>query len=199
MTVENTIMRDRLKLPFNFDIRRMQQDLSILEQDDWIAHFVEQNYEGDWTILPLRAPAGETHPIRMAYSDPICRDFEDTVFLEKTAYLSEVLQNLPFPLHIVRLMGLSPGSTIKTHIDHDLSLDQGHVRLHIPIRTNKHVSFLLNGREVPMQEGECWYLRLSDPHSVYNGGKEVRVHLVIDAPVSEPLQLAFMQAMEISA
>jgi hypothetical protein len=32
-----------------------------------------------------------------------------------------------------------------------------------------------------MRAGECWYLRLSDPHSAFNGGDADRVHMVIDA------------------
>ena len=81
-------------------------------------------------------------------------------------------------------MALSPGSRIKEHRDHDLSVEDGAIRLHIPIRTSENVEFYLNGSRVPMRAGECWYLRLSDPHSVYNGSSERRVHLVIDAPVT---------------
>jgi hypothetical protein len=35
-----------------------------------------------------------------------------------------------------------------------------------------------------MKEGECWYLRLSDPHSVSNKGNKDRIHLVIDIEVN---------------
>jgi hypothetical protein len=33
--------------------------------------------------------------------------------------------------------------------------------------------------------GSVWYLRLSDPHSVYNKGNTDRVHLVIDAVAND--------------
>ena len=39
-----------------------------------------------------------------------------------------------------------------------------------------------------MGEGECWYLRLSDPHEVRNGGDTDRVHLVVDAVANDWLQ-----------
>jgi hypothetical protein len=68
---------------------------------------------------------------------------------------------------------------IKEHRDHDLAAEHGAARLHIPIVTNPAVDFVLNGRRVVMAAGECWYLRLSDPHSVDNGGAD-RIHLVID-------------------
>jgi hypothetical protein len=73
---------------------------------------------------------------------------------------------------------------IKTHCDHDLDVEHGRVRLHVPIATNPDVDFRLNGERVTLGEGECWYLRLSDPHSVANAGDRDRIHLVIDAIVS---------------
>ena len=174
---------DRLKLGVSFSPRLLQADLSRLESSSWIDHFVTENYEGNWNVLPLRGPKGAQHPVMMVYSDPTCESFEDTPFLELCPYFRDVLDTFPFELHAVRLMALHPGSRIKEHRDHDLSVEDGAVRLHIPIRTNKDVEFYLNGSRVYMEVGECWYLRLSDPHSVYNGSKEIRVHLVVDAPV----------------
>jgi quercetin dioxygenase-like cupin family protein len=153
----------------------------MLEESGWVEHFVKQNYEGNWSVLPLRAPAGETHPIRMIYPDPSCRDFVDTPLLESSPAFRELLGAFDAPLGAVRLMRLSPGSLIKEHRDHDLGIEHGTVRLHIPIITSPLVEFLLNGSPVMMNEGECWYLRLSDPHSVANNGDADRVHLVIDA------------------
>ncbi len=176
---------DRLKLPLRFSAERLQTDLSNLESAEWIAHFVTQNYEGNWDVLPLRGPEGAKHPIQMAYSDPCCDKYADTPFLEGCPYFREALARFPFELHSVRLMSLSPGSRIKEHCDYDLSLEDGAIRLHVPVRTNSAVEFLLNGAPVSMREGECWYLRLSDPHSVYNGGSVSRIHLVVDAPYSQ--------------
>jgi hypothetical protein len=184
---------DRLRLSLRFSPSQLRSDLEHLRHSDWIAHFVRQNYEGDWSVLPLRGPRGAVHPIRMAYSDPGCSDFEDTPFLVGCSYLPQVLASFPFELHAVRLMSLSPGSRIKEHRDHDLSLEDGAIRLHIPITTSDSVEFHLNGQRIVMAEGECWYLRLSDPHAVFNGGAEDRVHRVVDAPASEAVH-AFLRA-----
>jgi hypothetical protein len=78
-------------------------------------------------------------------------------------------------------MRIAAGSHIKEHTDVGLEVDSGYVRLHVPVSTNPHVEFYVNRRRVIMAEGECWYLRLTDPHSVSNGGTSDRVHLVIDA------------------
>lgn len=175
---------DRLQLDTRYSPQELLADLERVEGSDWISHFVTQNYEGDWDVLPLRGPKGAEHPVMMAYSNPTCDSFEDTPFLKDCLYFRKVLESFPFELSSVRLMALSPGSRIKEHRDHDLSLEDGMIRLHIPIRTSEEVEFFLNGSRIRMASGECWYLRLSDPHSVYNGSQIRRVHLVIDAPVT---------------
>jgi hypothetical protein len=166
----------------------MLKDLERLESEDWIAHFVDSNYEGSWDALPLRGTAGASHPVMMIYSDPACTEFADTPFLTHCEYLPRVLQSFHCPLMAVRLMRLAAGSRILEHRDLDLAVEDGVARLHVPVRTNPDVDFRVNGRRVTLQEGECWYLRLSDPHSVVNGGSRDRVHLVIDCEVNDWLR-----------
>jgi hypothetical protein len=165
----------------------------------WISHFVTQNYEGDWSVLPLRAQAGARHPIQMIYSNPAATAFEDTPLLAEAPYFRAVLAGFACPLQAVRLMRLAPGSTIKEHRDHDLRFEDGTVRLHIPVVTNRAVDFRLNGVRCVMAAGTCWYLRLSDPHSVANRGPADRVHLVIDAGVNGWLTDLFDRAAALSA
>jgi hypothetical protein len=181
-------VKDRLRLVLRFDAAAMRRDLGRLDASDWIDHFVPQNYEGTWSVLPLRAPAGARHPIQTIYSDPSCEAFVDTPLLMRCTYFQQVLAAFQCPLHAVRLMKLTPGSIIKPHADHDLAAELGRVRLHIPVVTNADVDFRLNGEPVVMHEGECWYVRLSETHSVANRGLTDRVHLVIDALVTPWLE-----------
>ena len=44
----------------SFDVKRLQGDLRQIQEEDWIEHFVEQNYEGEWSVVPLRGPANAT-------------------------------------------------------------------------------------------------------------------------------------------
>lgn len=189
---------DRIKLPFGFDPVRLGAALAALESEDWIDHFVTRNYEGRWAVIALRAPAGtETqHPILQVVSHPGQTAFADTTALDRAPYLRQVLGELGFPLGAARLMTLDPGSAILPHRDADLDAASGWARLHIPIRTNPDVEFLLNDQPVVMRPGECWYLRLSDPHSVRNGGTEPRVHLVIDAPAGPEFIAAVEQTLQ---
>ncbi|PLR20605.1 aspartyl beta-hydroxylase [Caulobacter zeae] len=177
---------DRLKLPLAFDPIRLRADLEALTAGaDWIAHFVTQNYDGDWSVIPLRCQAGASHPVMMIYSDPGATAFEDTPFLAPCPYFREVIAAFPFQATSVRLMKLAPGSVIKTHHDEDLDAGSLLVRFHVPVVTNPDVDFRLNSRRVVMEAGSAWYLKLTDPHSVANHGTEDRVHLVIDGYVND--------------
>jgi hypothetical protein len=185
---------DRLRLPLDFDPARLAADMANFSRGQWIEHFVKQNYDGDWSVIPLRGPAGARHPVQMIYSDPSRSDFEDTALLSGSPYFRDVLGRFGCPLHAVRLMRLAPGSLIKEHHDNDLSFEQGMVRIHIPVVTNDGVDFRLNGARVAMPAGSSWYLRLSDPHSVANRGASDRVHLVIDAVVNDWVAALFERA-----
>ncbi len=179
---------DRVKLPFTFDPALLAADLDALSADGWIAHFVKQNYEGDWSVLPLRGPKGATHPVMQIYSDPTAAAFEDTPLLARCPYFRAVLARFACPLQAVRLMRLTPGSVIKEHRDFDLNIEDGMARIHVAILTNPDVEFEVNRRRVVLAPGEAWYLRLSDPHRVANRGAGDRVHLVIDAVANDWLR-----------
>ncbi|AXJ95435.1 MULTISPECIES: aspartyl/asparaginyl beta-hydroxylase domain-containing protein [unclassified Sphingomonas] len=177
--------RDRIRLPLRFDADRLRADCASAAGDGWTPHFLSQNYDGDWSALPLRAPQGAEHPILMLSAHPGTTDFVDAPALSRTPYLAWLLAQLHCPLKVVRLMRLTPGSAIRRHCDPGLDAAEGEVRLHVPIQTNAGVRFLLNDRVVTMRSGELWYLRLADPHAVTNDGAEDRIHLVIDAAMND--------------
>ena len=186
---------DRLCLPLAFDPAGLASDLGGLSGIAWTSHFVEQNYQGDWSVIALRAPAGARHPIQMIVSEPGRNDFVDTPALAASPYFRQVLAAFDCPLLAVRLMRLTPGSVIKEHHDHDLSFEDGTVRIHVPVVTNDAVDFRLNGTSCRMQAGSAWYLRLSDPHSVANRGTTDRVHMVIDASANGWLRTLLADAL----
>ena len=45
---------DRLRLPLDFDAARLRSEAELFSREDWIRHFVPQNYDGDWSVVPLR-------------------------------------------------------------------------------------------------------------------------------------------------
>jgi hypothetical protein len=177
------VVPDRVRLPFALDPARLAADLANLGES-WTAHYVRQNYAGDWGVIPLRAPTGETHPIRMIYADPSHPDYVDTPALEAAPYFRAVLASFQTTRFAARLMRLAPGSVIKEHTDVGLEFEEGVARVHVPVVTNPDVEFYLNGSRVVLAAGSCWYLRLADPHRVANFGTTDRVHLVIDLKVN---------------
>lgn len=174
---------DRIRLPLAFDPAPLAEEAAALGAQGWTPHFVPRNYEGEWSVLPLRAAAGATHPVTMIYSDPGATDFVDTPLLARAPRIAAAIAAFRCPVHAARLMRLAPGSTIKEHRDHDLDAALGRARIHVPIETHGDVAFLLNGTRVEMAAGEAWYLRLADPHAVFNRGSRARIHLVIDVVV----------------
>jgi aspartyl/asparaginyl beta-hydroxylase len=171
---------DRIRLPFIFDVTKMQNEIQELNLGDFIYY----------DSLPLRAPAHLVDtslpfpPPAEDFADGSWTEWLDTPILKKSPYLTEVVDT--FRQHtkvtLVRLLRLAPGAVVKEHTDPTLGIqiEKSVIRLTIPILTNDTVEFFLNGTTVPMQAGECWYLRLTDPHRINNAGATERINLTID-------------------
>ena len=179
-------MQPFLRISTRFDAGRLQSDLSQIMSDDYVHHFNTSYYTGDWSVVALRSVGGKSGQI---YPDPTAKDaFADTPLLERCPYVREVLAHFRCPQQAVRFMRLRPGSVIREHRDLALGFADGEIRFHIPVRTNSEVEFLLEGRRIIMQEGECWYVDFTMKHSVANRGSTDRIHLVIDCVVNDWLR-----------
>jgi len=187
-----------LKLPLVFDADALLDDARRISPQWWIAHFNPQDYRGNWTIAPLRGPAGETHPIRLASSDPAATDWVDTPALDSCVAIRHVLDRLECPIKSTRLMRLAASAEILEHTDHELGYEDGEVRLHVPIETSPAVEFWLNGQRVEMQPGELWYLNVNLPHRVANRSSRDRTHLVIDCEVNPWMEDLFQNTLNAS-
>lgn len=189
---------DRIRLPLALDPRAVAAALAVVGDRAWTAHYVPGNYSGDWAVLPLRFPAGESHPIRQAYADPTATDFDESPLLAAMPAVGALLAAIPAVIESVRLMRLTPGSLIHPHRDDDLDAGLGRARLHVALATNDAVEFRVNDVPVTLAVGELWYLRLSDVHSVANRGASDRIHLVIDCRVGADM-LAMLAAAAATA
>ncbi|KAA1247868.1 aspartyl/asparaginyl beta-hydroxylase domain-containing protein [Aquimarina sp. RZ0] len=175
-----TQYEDRIKLPFSFDVTKMLLEFEALK----LGHF--EYYDA----IPLRSPAHLVDtslpfpPPADDYADGSWTHWLDTNELKTSPYLTRVVDT--FREHtqvtLVRLLRLAPGAVVQEHTDPTLALEisKSVIRLTIPILNKDKIEFFLNGIPVPMQPGECWYLRLSDPHKVHNLGDSERVNLTID-------------------
>lgn len=178
-----------LKLPFVFDSGLLQQEVAALSAMTWLPHYQVKHYEGEWSAIPLRSIGGKADDVIVSPTDN--RDYRDTIFLERSPYLQQVLQTFLCPLQAVRLLKLNAGSVIKEHRDAELNFERGEIRLHIAVCTHPDVEFLLDKERVNLQEGECWYMNFNLPHSIHNKSAVNRVHLVIDAVVNDWVKQLF--------
>lgn len=171
------------RLPLAFDVAPMLSELGAIAHAQWVAHFNDGCHDGAWRGVALRAPGGDAanlHANREG-ADAI----RDTWMLGEFRHIAAALGRIECPLRSVRLLRLEAGGVIREHRDADLGIEEGEVRLHIPLATNPCVEFYVDDMRVVMEPGECWYLDLSRPHRVHNRGSTDRVHLVVDCRVNE--------------
>lgn len=186
------MLPDSARLPLAFDPAGLQADVDSLVPADWVPHFNTRYYEGDWSGAALRAVGGVADRL---YPDPSAGDrFADTPILDRCPHARAVVAAFECPLLAVRFLRLGPGSRIREHTDYNLSVDDGEIRIHVPVSTNAGVQFLLGGAPVDMAPGEAWYLNLNLPHAVVNAGSVPRVHLVVDCVVDDWLRNLILAA-----
>lgn len=171
-------MKNRFfKLPIRFDASRLIQDLNTCIQQDWSNHFNQQDYTGEWSGISLRSASGKAHDI---HSTPNTEGYADTSLLTQCPYFQEIIEQMACKKEAIRLLALTPGSHIKKHRDLGLAYEFGVFRLHIPIITDEMVAFKVDGTDLKMDAGDCWYANFDLPHSVEHHGSVRRIHLVID-------------------
>lgn len=171
---------DRVLLPFSFDVKKMLEEINTMDLKGYVyydvislrspAHMVDSS-------LPIPPPADD-------YADGSWTDWMDTPILKKSTYISSIIDFFREHTNVtlVRLLRLAPGSEVKEHTDPTLGLEQEKsvIRLTIPVQRSEGVSFYLNQSKVPFEVGQCWYLRLTDPHKIENPGPLERINLTID-------------------
>lgn len=172
------------KLNLNINVHVLQRELNdLLTGNQWMPHYNTADYTGNWHVLPLRTPGGNSdNPFADLLSNS---HFENTGLLNNLPETSRFLENFECEKLSVRLLNLNAGSVIKAHRDIELSFEQGEARLHIPIFTNPEVEFYVAEDRVVMNEGDCWYINANIKHRVTNNGPTDRIHLVIDCKVNE--------------
>ncbi|MDX8553532.1 aspartyl/asparaginyl beta-hydroxylase domain-containing protein [Tenacibaculum sp. 1B UA] len=187
---------DRIKLPLNFNTAKMLEEAKALQLD---------NFEY-YDVIPLRSPAHLVDtslpfpPPAEDYADGSWTDWLDTSALKTSPSLTSIIDFFKenTTVNLVRLLRLAPHSIVKEHTDPTLALEieRSVIRLTIPILNNKNVTFYLNNTPVLMKPGECWYMRLTDPHKVINNGDEERINLTIDMTPNDWIRKIIKESQE---
>ena len=105
-------MLDRYRLPFLFKSEKLQADLAKILPQEWISHYKKADYEGEWTVVPLRSVQGSTNNLYVTSFPAICKD---TSILKRCSYFRDVIKTLNCEKTTIRLMKLEPESIIKEH------------------------------------------------------------------------------------
>lgn len=166
-----------LKLALAYDVQQLHQELKYCLSKQWPLHFNNFDYEGDWRSISLRSTSGKSDDI-FAHSGDI--SYVDTPLMAEVDYIRSIVDSWKCEKESVRLLALSPGSIIKPHKDRGCSYQDGSFRIHVPILTNPLVSFTIDGNELFLEEGSCWYMDFGKTHHIENRGETNRVHLIMD-------------------
>jgi hypothetical protein len=179
ISLESNILMasSHLKFAATYDVRQLQQELKHCLKMDWPLHFNNFNYEGDWRSISLRSATGIADDIYAHSGDVI---YKDTPLMAELDYIKSIVDAWKCEKESVRLLALTPGSIIKPHRDQGCSYADGNFRIHIPVVTNKDVLFTVDGQDLFLDEGTCWYMDFSKTHSIENKGGTNRVHLIMD-------------------
>jgi hypothetical protein len=97
--------------------------------------------------------------------------------------LARIIGTIPFlENHIVireHFVMLAPKRQIENHID-DFPLMHTCHRIHIPIQTSTEVTFIVNGKNYNIENGQAFLLNTDMPHGVLNDSDQYRIHYIID-------------------
>jgi hypothetical protein len=167
----------RIKLPFAFDAAALAVEALAFDEGSWRKHFNKAYYEGDWSGIPLRSPHGR---LTLGPDPTGIAPYADTPLFQHCPAIRGALAEIGCETKSVRLLRLGPGARILEHEDHNIGVDYGFVRLHVPIVTGPGVEFILGGEPLHMAAGECWFVDVLNAHSVMNPGPGTRIHLVVD-------------------
>ncbi|PYC20270.1 aspartyl/asparaginyl beta-hydroxylase domain-containing protein [Pseudomonas mosselii] len=176
------------RLALAADLPALLQALARIRAEAWQAHFNSGYHEGDWSGVALVTAEDAPLPLAPGLGAP-----KDLSWWQGEAAWQAVLAPFQPSLRAARLLRLGEGARIHEHRDPDLGRPGGCLRLHIPLLSPPGVEFLVDGLQVPMRPGECWFIDLSRPHRVNNPGPGERIHLVLDC-AADPWLLAVIEA-----
>ena len=157
------------RLPYRFDVARLQQELASVPDLAWIPH--PDNHPGNMA-LPLISLRGEDNNL---FHGPM----QITPHLRRLEYMQQVLASLGEVYGRSRLMRLAPGCEVPLHTDTNYHWHT-RVRIHVPITTHPGVQFHCGDKQTHMGAGECWIFDTWKQHRVVNSSEHERVHLVFD-------------------
>lgn len=167
-----------IKLPFTFNAGDILEEVNTIpfhhyNESRSLCVNREKLYKLD-LISPVRAGPDE---------DDI--EFPSKEILKERPKLQSILKKLSGEKVLYRVQHFKPGGVITKHRDRGCGLTSGRIRIHIPVKTNDDVHFIIDNERIHMRKGECWVLDPNYPHAVDNKGQQERIHLMIDCKLND--------------
>lgn len=163
------------------DVSRLQSRVADLDRSAWLEQSIRQvdfrDVHGDTESVVLVFCNGDWPNMTVTKDKGWGRLAEDAVPVMHTI----IAQHYPKGGTILRAMAakLKAGGRIRTHVDSHTSFQRSH-RVHIPLKTNSQVRFMIDGRPYKLDEGHAYEVNNQKPHGVMNTGKEDRINFIFD-------------------
>ena len=174
-----TVPMKYLKLPFTFDVERLQAEANTLKHEE--LRMSESRY-----VVPETYYLAELiHPIPNEFHEDGHPKFGPNETLKKLPYIQEIEASFQCIKESFRLTKLLPGAEIGPHRDFLMNYENGHLRVHIPVITPQGSTMTFEDETFVMHEGECWYADYGSLHQTVNPYDIDRWHLVMDCRAND--------------
>ncbi|MBC7713037.1 MAG: aspartyl/asparaginyl beta-hydroxylase domain-containing protein [Rhizobacter sp.] len=140
--------------------------------------------DGSVKIIPLISPGGKNKNLQ-GFSNG--ENFVETKILEHCPEIKKFLESLPGKKFSCRISILEGSSEIHPHRDFFRSIEFGVVRLHLPLQTDKRITFSFGNKNYFLDKGFLHFVDISQVHHLNNPTKIKRIHLIIDLEVTVEL------------
>ena len=158
-----------IRLPYRFDAARLAAEACALDEAAWMRH--PSGLPGNSAIALISSGGGDNDSFEGAKAP--------TPHLDRCPYVRQVMSSFGEVLSRSRLMKLEGNSEVSLHVDFNYHW-YSRVRIHIPVVTNRAVTFQCGQERIHMAAGECWIFDSWRRHRVVNTSSTTRIHLVID-------------------
>lgn len=160
------------KLPLQFDVEQLIEELSKFTNDDWISYLPK---EGEGSSAIALVSVGGTSNDDFAIAGAVA----PTAFLERCAYFQQVMKALEAPISRSRLVRVRGMAQIPACTDYNYHWFRRNC-IYVPIVTNPAVKFFSQSETILMGAGEAWTFDNSVPHWIVNGTDLDSIYLVIE-------------------
>jgi hypothetical protein len=166
-----TLNTECYKLPLRFDSARLAEELSQFEDQDWIS--LSGDALGDTAIILISV--GGTLNQDFAISGPLAA----TAFLERCAYIKQILKNLNSPISRCRLVRIKNTTETQAQVGCHYHWFRHNI-ICIPIVTNPTVKLFCDDNSIQMATGKAWTFDTRQAHWMCNEAEQACIHLIIE-------------------